>query len=263
VSADEIGAAAFLQRAKGYRRNEVRAYLERNADLREKGFAATPPKRGFSRKWRMVGYDPEAVDRHIKILAREGAASGLRVLPAFPVGTRVARRGWQQYQFDGDWQHVSELPGVRVSLTDSKLRTVRQLTGSRGEVLLTRRFGTISLANGQVLRFDRRAQQVTDPATGDPVLWIRGSNFNGSAGGHVLLPWQRYLVFPVSGTKLGNAVMTAISESGTAMLWFRRIPKHAALIEIVVSPDCQLTAEVLCTIALTAGWLGGYFANGT
>jgi len=262
VTADETGVTRFPERAKGYKRNDVQAYLARSADLRDKGFAATPPKRGFRRNRRLLGYDPQAVDRHIAELKREAAASGLRVLPAFPVGTRVARQGWQQYQFDGDWQHVNDLPGVRLRLTRSKFGTVRQLTGSRAEVLLTRRFGTITLANGQVLRIDRRGQQVTDPATGEPLLWVRGSNFNGQAGGHVLFPGQRYLMFPISGTKLGNAVMTAVSESGAAMLWFRRTPKHAALIEIVASPDCPLTSEVLCAIALTAKWLGGYFANG-
>jgi hypothetical protein len=98
-----------------------------------------------------------------------------------------------------------------------------------------------------VLRFDSRRQQLTDSVTDDPVLWMRGTNFYWQAGGHVLFPEGRYLLFPVSGTRRRNAVMTAVSESGTTMLWFRRIPKR--IIEVVVSPDCSLTPEVLCVSA--------------
>ena len=106
---------------------------------------------------------------------------------------------------------------------------------------------------------DGGGRQLSDSGTGAPVLWIGGTNFNGNAGGYVLFPGKRYLVFPVSGTRRRHAVMTAVSESGTTMLWFRRLPKR--VIEIVVSPDCSLTSEILCTIPLTAGWLDNYFAE--
>ena len=75
----------------------------------------------------------------------------------------------------------------------------------------------------------------------------------------MLLPGQRCLVFPVTGTRLRNAVMTAVTESGHTALWFRRIAR--AKYEIVVSPDCDLTTELMCIVCLAAGWLRGYFES--
>jgi len=101
--------------------------------------------------------------------------------------------------------------------------------------------------------------KVTDPQTGEPVLWTRGWHFNGGAGGRILLPRKRYLIFPVTGTNFRNAVMTAVTESGGTPPWFRRSARAAD--EILVSPDYDLTAELMCIAALAAGWFRSYFAS--
>jgi hypothetical protein len=263
-----VAAAELPERARGYSRSAVRSYLELTRDLREKGFAPAPGA-VFPHNWRLSGYDPDAVDRHVTELARDAAAAGLRVLPALPTETGVPRtnrlgesKRAQRRRYESDeaaaWQHVGSLPGARLKVARSKAwRRVYTVAGNFGEVLLTRRSATTTLATGQVLRFERN--QLTDSATGDQVLWIRGINFARIAGGLVLLPGQRYLVFPVTGSRPGNAVMTAVSESGTTMLWFRRMPK--GVIEVVVAPDCPVTGEVLCAIGLTANWLAKYFAS--
>jgi hypothetical protein len=283
MTGDETGAARFPERAKGYDRVIVRQYLESLADMREAGVAPAQYKQpnGFPRRARLRGYDPETVDRHVAELASEAAAAGLLVLPELPVSTSDAHRAglgrmrpeWRQLTDDrqADWQRVSVLPGARLTLTRSKPGYVSTVTDGFGEALLTRRRSTISLATGHALRVKTSFggyssptmrgdyhRKVTDAATGDPVLWTKGAHVDGKAGGHVLFPGQRYLVFPVSGTRPGNAVMTAVGESGTTLLWVRRIAPRKY--EIVVSPDCHLTAEMLCAIDLTANWLHYYFA---
>ena len=94
---------------------------------------------------------------------------------------------------------------------------------------------------------------------GDPVLWIRGYHFDRDAGGIVLLPGRRCFVFPVKGTGWRNAVMTAVNESRATVLWFRKMGLRAY--EVVVSPQCDITAEVLCVIELAAAWLQRYFLS--
>lgn len=51
--------------------------------------------------------------------------------------------------------------------------------------------------------------------------------------------------------------MTAVSESGTTLLWFRHIRRYEY--DVLLSPDFDPTAEILCAVALTARWLTGYF----
>lgn len=279
----EVGAERFPERPGGYLRASVRSYLAVVADLREKGFApaqyASPG--GFLRSWKLRGYDPEAVDQHVAALTREAVAPGLLALPAFPVGTGDARdtnpprRRSERRQYVGDrqadWRRVGDLPGARLRVTRSRLGTAGKISGPVGEVLLTRRRSTITLPAGSALHFETASRwpgpratdvaprQVADSATGSPVLWMRGRNFNRTANGLVLFPGQRYFVFPVAGTSLSHAVMTAISESGTPTLWFRRISR--GIVEVVVSPDCDLVPEVLCAMELASTWLRSYFQH--
>lgn len=86
------------------------------------------------------------------------------------------------------------------------------------------------------------------------MLWIGRCRSYRNADWYILLPGQRYLTFPVSGTRPGNAVMTAVTESGITVLWIRRIRLWSEY-EIAVSPDCDLTSAVLCAIMLAADWL--------
>ena len=122
-----------------------------------------------------------------------------------------------------------------------------------------------------MLRVDKRYPdrwQVVEAGTGDPVLWICNRHYDRKATGYVIFPGQagsqdfsernRDLMFPVKGSRRGNAVMTAVlPASGTTMLWFRRVAMREH--EVVVNPEWDLTPKVLGTIELTAAWLSGYF----
>jgi len=290
MTREEVLALQFPVCARGFPFNAVRSQLALIADLQDKGFAPRSYgllDSGYRRNRLGRGYDPEAVDQFFAELARE-VPPGLRVLPEIPDGRggEVAPgRSWRQHvsNCEAEWQRVSDLPGVRLLAAGGKL------TGSAGEVLLTRdrssapsrrRFavngeqsvssGALILATGQVLRVDASyvcgdslemlmGVQVTDLSTSEPVLWIRGVHFDRSAGAHVLLPGQRCLVFPVMGTRRGNAVLTGVTESGSKALWVRRL--RIARYEIVVSPDRDLTPETLCVAALTPGLLATYFKH--
>jgi hypothetical protein len=103
--------------------------------------------------------------------------------------------------------------------------------------------------------------------TGDPVLWVVGTHRYYNDAGAVLFPDRRWLRFPVQGSKLGNGVMMAVNESGTTVLWFRKVGPRGdwrgpLAVEVIVSPDCEVTAEILCVSALTMGWLVNYFVQG-
>ncbi|MGN6678990.1 MAG: hypothetical protein ACTHKL_14595 [Streptosporangiaceae bacterium] len=170
---------------------------------------------------------------------------------------------------DTEWVRLASLSGVRLRRTTS-LRGSK-ITGSAGEVLLTRRGRTLTLADGQVLRVDKRYPdrwRVADSSTGDPVLWVCNRHFNRKATGYVIFPGQagsedfsernRDLMFPVKGSRRGNAVMKAvIPASSMTVLWFRRLATREH--EVVVVPEWELTPKVLGTIELTAAWLSGYF----
>jgi hypothetical protein len=143
-----------------------------------------------------------------------------------------------------------------------------KVLGSDGQIPVTRsdssdRTLTIA-ASRQVLRWRRpgRSRQARGPAyvdatTGNPVLWIIGTHFDFRAETAVLFPGQRRLRFPVQGSSVRNAVMTAVDESGTTLLWFRK--PWGAAVEVVVSPGCGLTPEVLCAVAVARSWLEEYF----
>lgn len=55
--------------------------------------------------------------------------------------------------------------------------------------------------------------------------------------------------------------MTAVAESGSTALWIRYHPTEAGKHEIVVSPDRDLSPELLCVANLAAAWLAAYFAE--
>lgn len=257
----------------------VRRELARIADLHEKGFAPSSYElqdSGYNRHWLLPGYDPEAVGRFLAELARE-APPDLRVLPELPDdgGGEGALR-LRQLTAEAEWRRVADLQGARLVAAGDLV------VGSAGEILLTRgraaTHDTLTLATGQELRIDKdnvgdggyalRGWQVTDSRTGEPVLWTRGRHYGGGARGYMLLPGQRCLVFPVTGTRVRDAVMTAVTESGRTALWFRWIARPRSpwrsentKYEIVVSPDCDLTTELMCIICLAASWLGSYFES--
>ena len=105
----------------------------------------TLPDRSIRRRL-VRGYDPEAVDQYLAQLAREAAAAGLRTLPALPASgghhvRSLNRAEWRQYggERHAERRHVGDLPGLRLRRTGSYVKVTGEVTGSSGEVLLTRR----------------------------------------------------------------------------------------------------------------------------
>lgn len=104
-------------------------------------------------------------------------------------------------------------------------------------------------------------------ATGDPVLWVVGTHSYHKEAAVILVPGGRWFKFPVHGSRLGNAVMTAVNESGTTLLWFRKIGlpgdwRGPAAVEVIVSPECEITTDILLVATLAVGWLVNYFVEG-
>jgi DivIVA domain-containing protein len=286
MTGDQIRGATFPRSSRGYDADQVRSRLSLIAFTVDAGFAppATRPKR-FATVSR--GYDKQAVDRFLGTLASDGAGIyGQPMACPWPFASelppvwdrpgpppRRARRpraARHQYARDCDagWMRVSDLPGTRLRCTweRSPLAAPQQIVSSDGQVLLTRRGPTWTVApSGQVfsLRYQRvigvgaRYQQVVDAATGRPILQAVGDHIRCQAKTVVLGLQQRWFRFPVQGSRLRNGVMTAVDESDTEVLWFRTTGRRAA--EVIVSPQCALTPEILCVIELAAPWLTRYF----
>ena len=105
--------------------------------------------------------------------------------------------------------------------------------------------------------------------TGMPILYASGRNYNHSAGVCITFPDQRWLRFPVRGTRQANAIMTAVNQAGNKVARYRMIgtiPRISSLvpglwkaIEITVHPGQQLTDELVLALVISAPWLASYF----
>ena len=105
---------------------------------------------------------------------------------------------------------------------------------------------------------------------GVAVLYESTRHRNLSAWSYIKFPGQRWLQFPVRGTKPTNAIMTAVDQAGNKVARYRLTPaKHPRwsnatnTVEIVVHPDQRLTEELGLVLALSAPWLISYFARGS
>jgi DivIVA domain-containing protein len=117
--------------------------------------------------------------------------------------------------------------------------------------------------------------------TGTPILYTSGQHLAQTAAACITFPDQQWLRFPVRGTGFGvrgrkNAIMTAVDQDGNKIARYR-IPRtgYAARylttstisgapgqVEITVHPDRKLTDELVLVIAISAPWVGQYFAPG-
>jgi DivIVA domain-containing protein len=98
--------------------------------------------------------------------------------------------------------------------------------------------------------------------TGPAVLYWSGG------GRYIKFPGQRWLRFPVRGTRGRNAIMTAVDQAGNKVARYRLAPaKHqwwtdvTDTVEIIVHPSQRLTEELCLVLALSAPWLISYFAS--
>jgi hypothetical protein len=75
----------------------------------------------------------------------------------------------------------------------------------------------------------------------------------------IYLPDRRWFRFPVRGTRRGDAVMTAVDQSETEVMWFRLA--GAKGVDVVVAPERRVTTEVLCVIAIASPLIWYYFVG--
>ncbi|HEY2638998.1 MAG TPA: DivIVA domain-containing protein [Streptosporangiaceae bacterium] len=278
MTGDEIRGTQFPRCFRGYDPCQVGGCLLGLAALIDAGRSPGPyisfiREARFSRVVR--GYDPEAVDQFLKNLEYPQpqlpedswqAASGRAVRwdgSGGPDCDRTASgsgaRGelWKAYvkECDAGWLRVADLPGTRLRMQWSWTGATKILD-STGEVLMTcNRTWTLG-PSGQVFRSYRG--QVSDAGTGEPILQTIGAHRYHYDGTVMVLPGGRLLRFPVQSSRNRNAVMTGVDESDAEVLWFRIVRKLPATLEVVVSPESDLTPETLCVIALAAPLLAAY-----
>jgi hypothetical protein len=106
---------------------------------------------------------------------------------------------------------------------------------------------------------------------GTPILYTAGDHYNWRAGTCILFPDQRWLRFPVRGSRPANAIMTAVDRAGNRVARYRLTDKSGhqkkslswseGSVEIIVHPGQKLTDELALALALSADWLGRYFAR--
>ena len=252
MTGDGIRGREFPLRMRGYEPWPVKDLLR----LLEAGFppAIFTPRPTFARVMR--GYDPAAVDRFMDTLPGDSTQERSPLGPTNPWQVAYGEAEPQDRPDPQAWLRVSDFPGTRLRISGWPSS---KILGSYGDVLMTRRrITTLTLgASGQVLRIDGHQKQIVDAGTSDPILrWI-GRVRRHQARAVVLQPGQRWLRFSVQGTRFRNAVMTALDESDTEVLWLRQMERN--VMEAVVSPTCNLTAEILCLIELAASWLHAYY----
>jgi hypothetical protein len=114
---------------------------------------------------------------------------------------------------------------------------------------------------------DYSLRQLLDE-TGTPVLYQGGAHIGRFPGAYIKFPGQRWLRFPVLGTKPGNAIMTAVDQDGNNVARYRLAPhRHqwwtdvTNAVEIIVHPSLPLTEELGLTLALSAPWVASCFAS--
>jgi hypothetical protein len=101
--------------------------------------------------------------------------------------------------------------------------------------------------------------------TGMPVLYASGSHFDHGDGACITFPDQRWLRFPVCGTKRANAIMAAVDQAGNQVALYRIIGSKNRrttwwnVVEIAAHPGQELTDELVLAMTISARWLGSYF----
>jgi hypothetical protein len=108
--------------------------------------------------------------------------------------------------------------------------------------------------------------------TGTPILWAAGRNFAGRAYARIIFPDLRWLRFPVRAATTAHAIMTAVDQAGNKVARYRILDKGldpgqktsfglSRSIEITVHPGRKMTDKLALALAISAEWLGSYFAT--
>lgn len=282
MTGDGVRAVVFPYRFNGYSPHHVDLFLHNLADLLDAGQVTESDFQhdGFPKVMR--GYDVGVVDQFIVSLARgtpmaarltDAAGKGGTRRPREPVPAKLKQanaasqvyyhsshnrrdapfRDQYRQESDDNWADFYAVSGTRLTLTSSRIH------GDDGVLLMTRRRKTwTEISGGCAFRFTLRAD-VVDVSAGDQILSFSGDHRAYYAAARVRRRQEPWLWFPVRGTSLANAVMTAIDRSGTEVMRFRRA--RTGETQVVVSPDHAVTPDILCVIAAAGPLLGRYFTQ--
>jgi hypothetical protein len=111
---------------------------------------------------------------------------------------------------------------------------------------------------------DRDVRAMEDTSTGRVVLTVQGVHFNHNDDSVIILANGRTLTFPVEGT---YAEMQAFDEYGKPLMrfrpaesgpWMRKGLLLSRPIEVVVSPEEDLTDDLILVIAVASPFLHQY-----
>lgn len=288
MTGDQIRAVTFPRHRGGYEVRQVRDLMALLAALLDEGMSveAFMPRDGIRRVGVLErGYDAEAVDQ---FLAGHGYApwawTGDRWHPGDEAAWRPDGRGAAapgrkapgraaRRQFARDcearWSGVADLPGPHlrwIAGDFTQLLSLRSdgravVTGRRTPARETRTSTwTWTMASGGVAFRQVAGGQVADAGTGHPVFRVIGDHPCRRAWTAVVAPGQRLLKFTVNGTKYHHAVMTGVDQAGAEVLWFRLL--GLGEVEVVASPDWQLTPVALTVICAVAPGLWAHFDDG-
>jgi hypothetical protein len=109
-----------------------------------------------------------------------------------------------------------------------------------------------------------KPRELVDVTTGIPALHVTGCHFQFKAGTQVVRSDGSTITLPARGRKAGNAVMTAVDESGTVLIHYRLLARNAfsicgqRLVEVVVSQEGRSVPGIELLVAATADCLLGY-----
>jgi hypothetical protein len=215
----------------------------------------------------------------------------LRVLPGLTRANAVIALRWLLMHYtvppkaecDEAWESFPELPGEHLRFHQTARGCAEIVTEDR-QVLATAEVRNFPgdtprrVTIGHVTYGVRRQPftlRVTDPDDLTILSFTGGKNFNREAMAVAEMPDGQLLLFPVRGTWISNAVMTAKDEAGSPVFrlrdvrnaWSGQQRKKVALfamldvlrrlvgrgdppvVEIVVEPGRQITPEMLLVIA--------------
>jgi hypothetical protein len=240
-----------------------------------------------------------------------GGVSGLAKRSPHAKPTRAEFRAYFASRCGNAWRDFDRLSGIRLRWEDagravSELRIGEQQTlasvsgsrrktftasgrsftfrpvsaasspgwGSAGEVVLPHlvRQDVAGHYAGANTRGIRSSTEELVDETGIAILYASGSNFNWRATASIMFRDQRELRFLVRGSRLDDAIMTAVDQAGNAIARYRsRIivtSRHPTwyrsskrVIDVTVHPDWELTDQRALAIAVSAPWLGSYFVQ--
>jgi DivIVA domain-containing protein len=275
-----IASATFKQRpfARGYNAGAVNWFLEqlwRREDPAEADRMNADP-------WRDLAADPYCIHRepgdpvgHVARPSKQACADAWNHFARQP-GTRLSwvRTGALRHELrTADQQAVASFLGWLLSATltaGGRTFTWREVNRSSWPGIAKTISREYPYAPAHMRK--RQAENQTDGTnpvrqqlldeTRIPILYTAGGHSNGSAGGYIKFPGQRWLRFPVRGTGWTDAIMTAVDQAGNKVARYRLVRDKRRFwktTEITVHPDQRLTEELALAIAASAPWLSSYF----